>query len=185
LSTSAEIPEPYRTVLIAILKYRDDPKNDGRLHVRHIGELRAFKINLGIVRASLNWLIGAQYLQLTEYDENQRETAPAARAFELTELGALYLHQVIKQNETDIQDFNTGLGREIRASLVTSLNCGIALVRASVPTPAQLEATLFTPLRWLVANFGKAALGELASKRCLSARVSFDAHGTHTPTRLA
>lgn len=59
---------------------------------------------------------------------------------------------------------NNGLEEHHRSSLIWSIKAGIAGVRESFPTGEQLKSTIYKPLRWLMEQFARAELGEIARR---------------------
>lgn len=59
---------------------------------------------------------------------------------------------------------NNSISEHRRNSLIWNLTNGIEAIRASVPTQDQMKALILQPLKWIMGQFVKAELGEMAKK---------------------
>ena len=183
-----DIPEPFSSVLITIAKYLHDSKHGGQFYERDIRALHPYNINLAVMRAGLNWLVEKEYL-IQRWEQHSPESEKV-RFFEFSASAAIYMYEKSRENtaseyeplaldrQSPVLDEalalteelaekvrgNNGIETELRLSLANSLHFGVALLRASLPTKAQIEATIMAPLRLLAAKFALAEIGEIAKR---------------------
>lgn len=195
---SSILPEAYRDVLLAISKYLNSPKSDGRLGYDNVTQLREYYSNLGYLRAILPDLVRRGFLT-GDY---------AGKFYELTVDGLRACGFLLLANGTDVEEDpkdgweplaleqdsepaqsairatealldrvrgENGLAQtepdRFHAS-VWSLQTGLDAIKKHKPSRQQIQTLLIAPIRWLTAKFSGAAIGELA-KNALNAILTW------------